>query len=224
MEKSKILEKSPLLELWDKNSAHLDRDAVEYFDNIQNEYNLTREIPTKSCGNDKHVYSNSIYPKDCVPESLFVNPHNDKHYKWCLDCRKYHGDTPSKKPKIADSPDEHGVFKCIRCNSMRITEFCNLCNQRDIVNVKQKREQYRRLLWKKILEIGSCCEMCNQSFKRNEDESPGFTTVTGLLGLTAENVEYRNLVFDHLTHKEQIIHFGQYRGPKKGGCRANYFV
>ncbi len=130
-----------------------DGEADNIFNKIQKEINLKREReqPTKACGNDNHLYCGSIYPKECVPLSLFINPYNDSHYIHCLDCRTYRKNLSSypANKKIAKSPDEHGVFSCIKCKSMRTAEFCEKCTQRRDADRKRRTKDYKLVLWEK---------------------------------------------------------------------------
>jgi len=137
----------------------------------------------------------------------------------CLDCRNHRKTTPSYQSKAPASPNEHGLFNCIKCASIRITEYCEKCTQRRGIDREKQTEDYRSVLWERIVKIGCCCERCKQSFIKKLD-GIGFIVVKGSLdeiGLTQDNVEYLNLEFDHLSKDEQLARFGEYYGSKKNG-------
>ena len=210
------MDKSILVAAYENSVKHVPRELAEYFDNRYNEFFHIRE-----CSSVKHSCCGSKYTKERVPLALFKNPYNNAYYKKCLDCRNYN----KKIVRKHGESNEYGLFKCRTCGSLRTKDICEKCCKVSIESSKRQTIYHNQVIWEKIVKNGYCCERCKQSFKRNDDETPGFITLTGSLaqiGLTKENVEYRYLEWDHLTKEEQISHTGQYYGPKRAGVARIY--
>lgn len=172
-----------------------------------------------ACGRRNHENRGSKFPRDRVPSILFLNPHNGSFYKLCYDCRQY---SNKHRPKTNNEPDEQGEIKCGQCRTMRTKEFCEKCAENNRALAKKKIEIHNLVIWERISEIGSCCEKCKRVFLKKRDGTHGFITVNSMNGVSRDDIEYRNMEFDHLTEEEQTTKFGKYHGPKKMGVAKIY--
>ncbi len=193
-------------------------ESIGFFDAVHKEVNEIRDtIDIRQCHNIKHSSCGSLYPSHSVPSRFFANPYNDEYYKTCLACREY-----IKKCRTTPdtTPDEYGLFECKQCKSLRTEDICEKCMYAGVENTQTRIINDHLLTWEKILEIGCCCERCGLSFKQKENGTPGFDVLKGPIsdiGLTQDNVEYRNMEWDHLTAKEQMERFGKNYGGKRRG-------
>ncbi len=169
-----------------------------------------------TCNSKSHTATISGFKYDRVPSSHFINSRDGSFFKMCYDCRKYH----STRPKKEGEHDEHGRYKCRHCRSIRTKDFCEKCTERSLAYAKKRTQIHNQVIWERIAEIGCCCERCKQVFLKKSKGNSGFVTVNSLQNVKQDDIEYRNMEFDHLTKDEQLSKFGQYYGPKKKGVAA----
>lgn len=168
------------------------------------------------CSEQNHKWRGSKYPQDRVPREFFVK--NGKLLKTCDDCRTYAKKKQSRLKKrradaIAANPDAQ-LFKCKTCNALRAKNYCPKCSQRGQNTYKNQKDSLKQLMWENIQEKRHCCERCKLVFLKQKDGEPGFVTVGHLDGVTKEDIEFRNLEFDHLGVREQIEKKGEFAGEK----------
>jgi len=173
------------------------------------------------CGDTQHSHRGSIYPRQCVPEHLFENllSPNAKPFKCCLDCRMYARETMKKtkqnRLKRSKLENENETYTCARCGTMRTNNHCERCYVEIQKSALRKKNLNKKIMFERIVKIGCCCEKCKKVFLINHN-GPRFITVESLDGVKMEDIEYRNLNWDHLDEKEQWIRFGEYYGEKEG--------
>ncbi len=170
-----------------------------------------------SCNGKWHKCSGSVYSRDKVPSNLFENALNDTFYKSCFDCRRYNAKQCKKIPSSQRDTDEYGLFMCRTCNIERTKDFCRKCTDTRSGTLRTRNKNYILVMWERILETGCCCQRCKRVFLKKKDGSVGFTVVDSMDNVTKDDIEFRNLEFDHLTWLEQIMYFGKYYGEKVCG-------
>ena len=142
-------------------------------------------------------------------------------YKTCKFCRDHdktlRRDIRKRRRDISQSATHSDIFDCAACGSSRTKEFCPKCQKKNEKAASDKRDAYNQLIFEKIQEIGTCCEMCRKTFLKPQDGKYGFITVDSMEGITLDMIEIRNLEFDHLTKEEQLERFGEFRGNKING-------
>lgn len=170
------------------------------------------------CSYKQHGSCGSPHPKARVPRELFVKESNKTLLRMCLHCRTYknkgHARRMEKKRKGVEGAE--GEFKCVHCSSMRSASICERCTENGIKGAKAVRESYARVILERVAEMGNCCVDCKKVFLKNPT-GVGFLTVDSLEGINLDEIECRNLEFDHLNEHEQLEAFGVVYGPKIRG-------
>lgn len=179
---------------------------------LVNEENIFSE-----CTNQNHPKSGSTYKRVSVPISYFVNARDGSYFAHCKDCREY---IRNYKKKLDSDVDEFGIHRCGTCRKMRTVDYCEQCSKNNMARTKKCKENYHKVLWERMVELDSCCEHCNQIFLKKRDGSPGFISLKGSLkghNISASDIDFSAVEFDHLSEEEQLKKFGVYYGPKKNG-------
>lgn len=168
------------------------------------------------CSNVRHKWYGSQYPQEQTPTELFINHHNNTLYKQCVDCRKYIAKTGKKvysKKRERDAGKEE--YECKSCRKMRTENRCDGCERKNAKSISDRILSTKKVIWERIQKTGMCCAQCKNIFIRQQNNAPGFITVSSLDGYTENDIEYHNLEWDHLTEEEQIMQFGKSYGKKK---------
>ncbi len=129
----------------------------------------------------------------------------------CDDCRKHRAGKRNAKVAPANF--------CGRCKERPKFEDrneCRRCMKYSDSNVKRTKEIHDRIKQERIAELGYCCEVCCKTFLKKPAGEYGFDVVDSMKGVELDQIELRNLEFDHLTKEEQLAR-GHYYGEKTRG-------